>query len=82
MDSKDKKKKEPWKIAVFVLSVGYILFTWIDKDVIAIYTTMPREQIFPLIATTVGVSLLKVAVLAAGVFAVKWLIRKFSGRES
>ncbi len=53
-----------------------------SKDIIAIYTTMPREQIFPLIATTVGVSLLKVAVLAAGVFAVKWLIRKFSGRES
>lgn len=71
-----KVKKEPWRIAVGVISVIFIIFMWIKNDIISIYTTMPKEQIVPLIATTVAVSVLKVAIITSVVLLVKWLIKK------
>lgn len=71
-----KVKKEPWRIAVGVISVIFIIFMWIKNDIISIYTTMPKEQIVPLIATTVAVSVLKVAIITAAILLVKRLIKK------
>ena len=71
-----KVKKEPWRIAVGIISVIFIIFMWIKNDIISMYTTMPKEQIAPLIATTVAVSVLKVAIITAVVLLVKWLINK------
>lgn len=71
-----KVKKEPWRIAVGIISVIFIIFMWIKNDIISIYTTMPKEQIAPLIATTVAVSALKVAIITAVVLLVKWIIKK------
>lgn len=71
-----KYKKEPWRIAVGVISILFIIFMWIKNDIISIYTTMPKEQIGPLIATTVAVPVLKVAIITAAVLLVKWLLKK------
>ena len=71
-----KVKKEPWRIAVGIISVIFIIFMWIKNDIISIYTTMPKEQIVPLIATTVAVSVLKVAIITSVVLLVKWIIKK------
>ena len=72
----ENKKKEPWRIIVFIISVLYIVFMWVKKDIAAIYTTMPAGQVAPLIATTVAVSLMKVAAIAGGVLLMKWIIGK------
>ena len=72
----ENKKKEPWRIVVFIISVLYIVFMWVKKDIAAIYTTMPADQVAPLIATTVAVSLMKVAAIAGGVLLMKWVIGK------
>ena len=77
----DGKKKEPWRILVAVAAVIYIVVLWVKKDIVAIYTTMPREQIAPMIATTVAVSLLKVAALTGGILLVKWIVGKIMGRK-
>jgi hypothetical protein len=77
----DGKKKEPWRILVAVAAVIYIVVLWVKKDIVAIYTTMPREQIAPMIATTVAVSLLKVAALTGGILLVKWIAGKIMGRK-
>ena len=71
-----KVKKEPWRIAVGIISVIFIIFMWIKNDIISIYTTMPKEHIAPLITTTVAVSVLKVAIITAVVLLVKWIIKK------
>ena len=71
------KKKEPWRIAVFVLSLAFIVFMWIKNDVASIYAEAQKEQVLPLIATTVAVSLLKVALLAGALLLIKWLVIKF-----
>lgn len=76
MDNKKTKKKEPWRIIVFIISVLYIVFMWIKKDIVAIYGAMPAEQVAPLIATTVAVSLIKVAAITGGVLLLKWIISK------
>ena len=48
-----------------------------EKDIVSIYSTMPKEQVLPLIATTLAVSLLKVAVLAGAILLIKWVIGKW-----
>lgn len=66
MENKNNKKKEPWKIIVGVLAVIFIVYMWVEKDVVTIYTTMPKEQVAPLIATTIAGSLIKVADIQIG----------------
>lgn len=71
-----KQKKEPWRWILGALAVAYILFLWAKKDVVSLYAAMPAEQFLPLIVTTVGVSLVKVAGIAAAIWIIKWLIGK------
>ena len=67
MSNNNKKKIEPWRIIVFIVAVSFIIFMWVKKDIAEIYATMPSEQIFPLVATTIAVSLLKVATIAGAI---------------
>ena len=76
MENKEQKKKEPWRIIVGVISVAFIAYMWVRKDIVSIYSTMPKEQLVPLIATTLAVSLIKVAAIAGGILLIKWIIGK------
>lgn len=69
-------KKEPWRIIICVLSILWIVFIWVKKDIAEIYTTMPGDLIVPLIATTIAVSLLKIGLFAGVVLLMKWIIKK------
>lgn len=71
-----KKKTEPWRIIVALLSIAFIVYTWVKKDIAAIYSAMPREQLLPMLATSTAVTLLKVALLAGGILLIKWLVGK------
>ena len=73
-------KKEQWRIAVGILAIAFIVYMWVEKDIITIYTTMPREQVAPLIVTTIAVSLIKVAAIAGGILLIKWIISKFKNK--
>ena len=57
-----------------MISIAYIAYMWISKDVMAIYETMPEDQYLPLIATAVLVSLAKVAAIAGVILLIKWII--------
>ena len=71
------QKKEPWRIIVAIISIAFIIYMWIEKDIVAIYSSMPAEQALPLAVTTVAVSLFKVALMTAGILLVKWIVGKF-----
>ena len=73
-----EQKREPWRIVVAILSVGFIIYMWVEKDVAAIYRSMPAEQALPLVVTTVAVSLMKVGALTVGILLVKWIIGKIN----
>ena len=80
MSNENKKQKEPWRIVVFIISVLFIAFMWVKNDIVSIYTTMPKEQVIPLIATTVLVSLIKIAAIAGGILLIKWIVSKIKKR--
>ena len=80
MENKNNKKKEPWRIIVGILAIIFILYMWVKKDIVTIYTTMPKEQVAPLIATTIAVSLIKVAAITGGILLIKWIISKFKNK--
>ena len=81
MEKKEKKRTEPWRIIVFVIAVAFIIYMWVKKDIAEIYTTMPKEQIAPLIVTTIAVSLLKVAVIAGAILLIKWIVGKIRNKS-
>lgn len=72
----DKKKKEVWRIIVAIISVLFIIFMWVKNDIITIYSTMPKEQVVPLIVTTIIVTLVKVCGIALAIFSIKFIISK------
>ena len=80
MENKDNKKKEPWRIVIGTISIVFIAYMWVKKDIMTIYTTMPKEQVAPLIATTIAVSVIKVAAIAGGILLMKWIISKFKNK--
>ena len=72
-----KNKPDSWRIVVGVASILFILYMWMSKDIIEIYKTMPKEEILPLVMTTVAVSLLKVAGIALVVILARWAYIRF-----
>jgi hypothetical protein len=71
-----KKKKEPWRIVVFVLAVAYILWMQVKNDIAGTLVGVPKEQVLPMLVTGVAVTLLKVALLAGIVLLLKWIAGK------
>lgn len=76
-----KKNKELWRIIVAIISVLFIVFMWVKKDIINIYSTMPKEQIVPFIVTTIVVTLVKVCGIALVVFLIKLIISKIKNKD-
>ena len=70
------QKKEPWRIIVAGISIAFIVYMWVQKDIVSIYSTMPEEQVLPLIVTTIAVSLLKVGAITVGILFIKWVVGK------
>ena len=69
----NNKKKEPWRIIACIISIIFIVYMWIEKDITSIYATMPKEEAIPLIITTILVSLAKVTIIAGGILLIKWV---------
>lgn len=70
------QKKEPWRIVVATISILFIIYMWIEKDIAAIYSTIPEEQVLPLVVITIVVTLMKVGVMTGGILFIKWIIGK------
>ena len=78
MNNNSKKKIEPWRILVFIIAIAFIIFMWVKKDIAETYATIPKEQIAPLIVSTIAVSLLKVVAIAGVILLIKWIVGKIN----
>lgn len=76
MSGENQKKREPWRIIACILGVLMIAAMWVKKDIAGTYAELPKEQMVPMVATTVVVSLAKVAAIAGGILLVKWIAGK------
>ena len=74
-------KKELWRYIVGLLSAAFIVYMWTTKNVAGQYADMAKEDLLPLIATNVAVTLVKVVAIAATVWLVRWLIAKWNKRD-
>lgn len=82
INNQEKKKKELWRIVVGIISIAFIVYMWVENDIITIYTTMPKEQVVPLIATTILVSLIKVGVISGAILLIKWIVEKIAKKSN
>lgn len=78
----NNNKKGPLKWIIGLLSVGFILFVWIKKDLLAIYSSLPQEEVLPVLATTVATTLLKFALLAGVIYLFKWIGSKIDTADN
>ena len=69
-------ERKPRRIAVAVLSIIVIAIMWIKKDVLGLWSGISSEDLLPLLVTNGAVMLLKIAVLAGGIYLVKMLFVK------
>ena len=69
-------ERKPRRIAVAVLSVIVIAIMWIKKDVLGLWSGISSEDLLPLLVTNGAVMLLKIAILAGGIYLVKMLFAK------
>lgn len=69
-------KREPWRIILGVLAIAFIVYMWAKKDIAAAYSTLPPEQLLPVIVTTIGVTLVKIGAMAGGILLLRWIIGK------
>lgn len=82
MDKKEKKKPDLRRLLVGLISVAWIAYMWVKKDVLSLYSGLSGEELAPLAVTTAAVSLLKVLALAAGVLLLKWLAGKMAKKKN
>ena len=69
-------KREPWRIIWGVLAIAFIVYMWAKKDIAAAYSTLPPEQLLPVLVTTIGVTLLKIGAMAGAILLLRWIIGK------
>ena len=69
-------EKKPRRIVIAILSVCVIAYMWIKKDVLGLWTEVGAEDALPFLLTNIGVTLIKIAVLAGLVYLVKTIAKK------
>ena len=70
---------KPLRIIMFVAAAIWIVAMWVKKDIAATLAAVPAEAAVPMIATSLAVTLVKVALLTAAILLIKWLAGKIGG---
>lgn len=76
----ENNKKEPWRIAAFIIGVLCIIYMFVTKNNDA-DTALTAEQAAPAMITGVAVTVVKFAVIAAVVFIGKHIIGKIKNKR-
>lgn len=69
-------KKTPLRWVMGLLSAAFIVYLWSTKDIAAQYAGLPKEELIPLLTVNVVVTLVKVLVIAGGI----WLLRALAAK--
>ncbi len=76
MENNDKKKKEPWRVSVKMISIAFIIYVWVKKDIVSTLTTIPKEQFVSMVVPHLVVYLIAIVVISGGVFMIKRIVGK------
>lgn len=75
-----KKKIEPWRIIIFIVSVIFIIYLFLSKND-ATDITLSTEQTLPALITSIAVTLVKFTIIASVAFAGKYIISKIKNNK-
>ena len=77
------KKDIPKPVRLVMFAVGniWIAAMWAKKDIAATLAAVPAEAAIPVIVTSMVITILKVALYAAVIWLIKWLVGKLGGRK-
>ena len=64
-------ERKPRRIAIGVLSIIVIAIMWIKKDVLGLWSGIGTEDLLPMLATNAVVMIVKIAIIAAGIYIIK-----------
>ncbi|MDO4746628.1 MAG: hypothetical protein Q4B18_08725 [Bacillota bacterium] len=76
MENNDKKKKEPWRFIVRIICIAFIVYVWVEKDIVSTLITIPKEQFVSIVVPHLIVYLMAIAVISGGVFMMKRIAGK------
>ena len=69
----NKKKNVPWKWIAGALSLGFIVVLWVRKDLLAVCSSIPKEELLPVLASSVAVTLMKATLLVGVICLFRWI---------
>lgn len=69
-------KKEPWRLVVGLASIVYIVYMWVNKDLLSDLTQIPVDGALPMAVTSIAVTIAKFALLAGAVLVIKLIANK------
>ena len=76
----ENNKKEPWRIAAFIIGVLCIIYMFVTKNSGA-DTALTAEQAAPAMLTGIAVTVIKFAAIAAVAFLGKFIIGKIKNKK-
>ena len=76
MENNDKKKKEPWRVIVKMISIAFIIYVWVEKDIVSTLTTIPKEQFVSMVVPHLVVYLIAFVVISGGGFMINRIVGK------
>lgn len=72
---------KPVRLVMFAVGIIWIAAMWAKKDIAATLAAVPAEAAIPVIVTSMVITILKVALYAAVIWLIKWLVEKLGGRK-
>lgn len=72
---------KPVRLVMFAVGIIWIAAMWAKKDIAATLAAVPAEAAIPVIVTSMVITILKVALYAAVIWLIKWLVGKLGGRK-
>ena len=72
---------KPVRLVMFAEGIIWIAAMWAKKDIAATLAAVPAEAAIPVIVTSMVITILKVALYAAVIWLIKWLVGKLGGRK-
>lgn len=74
-------RQKNWRVACAIIAIVYIAYLWIKKGIISDFSAIPKDEMLPMVITTILVLLFKVAVIAGFIMLLKWAYKKITNKE-
>lgn len=69
-------KNKPLRIIIGILSIAFIVYMWIKKDILSVFNPFTSKDILPYLVTTTLVTIGKILLIVLCILLIKWALSK------